>query len=316
MKREKSAVLLRILKFMSSQKHPLSISEISSHINSNWDTTNMNLNVLISMSYAKKQDDKYILIKPYEESKNTFFNIPMKTKDKKITRAIFTTLQKTWAKHSDQPLNKTRAHKYAVNIVDEFNLEIPALWYKYGRVMLQVYDPNIEYNVNLESEYPQLRQVNKYAEDLIRKTKDKSSTYLKQLQYKKNRLYSANTEFCKLLANTNFSIEHKTLLKDLLYKILFSLRKDESNRKKIEMVNAFAHLFIRLLKQNTTQLRSIKSEVIKIYNSIWELIVLMNAYESLMDCDYPRQFLDMYINFDNVVEIADQSLCELKELAH
>ena len=82
------------------------------------------------------------------------------------------------------------------------------------------------------------------------------------------------------------------------------------------MVNAFAHLFIRLLKQNTTQLRSIKSEVIKIYNSIWELIVLMNAYESLMDCDYPRQFLDMYINFDNVVEIADQSLCELKELAH
>jgi hypothetical protein len=315
MKREKSVVLLNILKFMSSHKLPSSISEISIHINSNWDTTNTNLNVLINMGYVEKQKDQYKLIKSYEESKDTFFGIPMKAKDKKLTQAIFATLQKNWKKQSNKPLNKTRAHKYAVNIANEFNLELPALWYKYGKVMLQVYDPKITYNVDIVVEYPHLRRVKQYAKDLIIQTKDKPSSYLKQLQYAGNRLYSSNTEFCRLLAKTQFSADHKLLLKDLLYKILFSLRKNEYNREKIELINAFAHLFIRLLKQNASQLKSVKSDIIKIYGDIWNLVVLMNAYESLIECDYPKEFLDLYIDFDNNIEVADQSLCELKELA-
>jgi len=309
MRRGTGELLLKLLNLLEYNKTPLTISEISEKISANWETTTANLEILSKLGYVqKKEDGKYALIKPFTTSPDTFFRIPLEKKARDITKSVFALIQNVWQKNSKDALNKTRAHKYAVEIVQKFNLEAPILWYKFGAIMLLEYNTNEKYELIDTS--VQSKDILNYATDLIKRTIKRSATQLREKQYEKNELYKANREFYKELLNINIDKED---LKDKLYQILFKIKKSIDFPEVYDVVEAFVSIFLTILK-DINSFRKIRPEIINIYESIWSLIALLNARESLIECGYTKEFLDMYLDFDTSLELADQSLFELKDL--
>lgn len=310
MRRKRGDILIKILTLFEQNKRPLTISEISEKISANWETTTTNLDTLDRLGYIqKKEDGNYILIKPFTKDSDTFFKIPIEPKSREITESIFSLVKILWLKLTKTNLNKTRAHKYAVEITQKFKLEAPILWYKYGAIMLLEYNPNKIYE--LKNKQVNSKAVYDFTYDLISSTKDKTVAQLKDRQYEKKELYALNKEFYKELLNSKFMREK---LKDKLYAILFKIPAPQTYPEAYEVIQAFASLFLTLLRINHNRFKEMRSDIIKIYEDVWSVIASINAYESLFECGYSKEFLDMYIDFETILELADQSLSEFKDL--
>lgn len=313
MARKKAEILRDILVLLEEKKYPLNISEIATKINTNWKTTQINLDVLKKLGFVIEENKYYRLGRQLSKESDTFFNLPITEKDKNRIKTLYALIFNSWKKQSNKELTKTRMYKYAVKIIDEFNLELPTLWYKYGKIVLLSYNPSINYKENII--FDNRKGIIKRISNLISETYNYPLLKLKEeLQYKFNKLYYNHSNFHKLLANTHFSKEDRDKLKDRLYGVLFSFKPHEYNQMEVELVRAFASYFVYLMKDDGKYLKSIKSNLIEIYDSIWNLIAISQAYESLINCEYPPSFLDLYIDLDDVRNFAEQSVYELKDL--
>jgi len=172
----KEAIVLEL------NKGPKTVSELSANIKSNWITTEKFLNELLT-------EKKVIEIisasksKVYGSSSDpAFFNLPLSENTREKTLSLLKTIQDTWKKETDVPLQKTVLQKLAVQFVEENNLqkEIPILRFHYGQTLALRSEESIETGI-----YPLESNQEKNLKNLVKEYKSYSAKEAKLKQYDK-----------------------------------------------------------------------------------------------------------------------------------
>lgn len=117
---------------------PLSISDVADKLSIDWRTAASYLELLKTLGLAKEQTIKNKRVFYYLD-KDSYFNLPVKPKDKTIILTIYALIKKFCKEKFDKEPTKTQVYKIIWKINQLKQLNLPIGWYKYGPLSLQAY---------------------------------------------------------------------------------------------------------------------------------------------------------------------------------
>ncbi len=129
------------------EEKPLSIQQISKKIDSNWATVREVIKNL-------EDDNKVKEIMSTENIKlyqrvtgDTYYNIPITEEQRQNFMFLFSSIINEYKKRGKFP-NKTKLAKTAVRIIEEAQLNLPTIWYLYGKIPLMICDLSRDYSTS------------------------------------------------------------------------------------------------------------------------------------------------------------------------
>ncbi len=150
---KKSREKIREEILLALNKKPLSIQQLSREIGSNWGTVN-------ELLYELKEEGKVRetvsteKVKFYQKIIDTYYNIPISEKQRQEFIYLFSLIVEEYKKQKHRFPNRTELAKTAVAAIEneELMLNLPTVWYLYGKIPLMVCDPAKEYPLDYNGE--------------------------------------------------------------------------------------------------------------------------------------------------------------------
>ncbi len=268
----------------------LSISDISTREEINWETTRRNLEILkgLGIIAEKEADGKRIFfIKDpsfIEGNPDTLLGLSLTEEQRETANSLFNKIKRTWYKHSTKPLKKTFLQKIAVKLIKDNDIKnIPYGWYLFGMMSVLQCDPSLEIEVKndyLKDKYD--AQIDKTVIE-YQKFDTTKDLLIFQYQAEQNDLYLTRLKLCSDFLSP-IAESDLPMIKKRLVDFALCLKKSEDNIKVIELANAFISITIQLInKLNINELEDIRPNIINTFEALWECIATYNLYHSLLE---------------------------------
>lgn len=296
---------------------PLNAQEISKIINSNWSTVKNYVEELIEEKKIKEIIFRGNSI--YQRiTEDTYFNIPITEEEREVFYFLFKNSKILFKKNGKDP-TKTDINKATVQIIDEFNLSAPVVWYLYGKMALLKYDPQKEYSVKIDFEKEkQTKILSSLAKVVSELAKKKSSHEVREHQYTiyGQDFYQQKENLYFFLISSNLN-QNRDRLKGYISDFVAKIPCETEFEKMCEIVSQFSITIRKMcfLKD----LESCRKQILETFDSIWKMIAVYSFFESLSK--YPR-----FKNKDEIVvmglenatgvkmSMAQDSLLDLEEI--
>ncbi|MCX6818262.1 MAG: winged helix-turn-helix domain-containing protein [Candidatus Aenigmarchaeota archaeon] len=313
----------------SLKKGPKSIYEVAGETGTTWDSVRKYLEMLEESGIAVERAEgnkrvftlKSCTSSP-EKNSGTLFGIPIKSEQDNLVNFLFMKIRETWKEKTTYYPNKTQVQKLLVDIVQECNLDVPLVWYRFGELCLKLYDPTKDYSytsVKNESE------INECINRIVEKEKDHNSVYMRKGQYikSKNLLYLRQFEFEKNFGIIELNDENKLKIRDILMEIGFNFKLNEETENAAKILNDFISTTIYMLKtMKSDEINELRTEILDTMRIVWDMITTYNLFESLLKIGYDKNtlksYLDIYfiINERLAIEYVSylRDLCKVDEL--
>lgn len=311
-------IIIKIVQALRKNK-VLSINELAAELKSNWSTININLGLLKEIGIVKEENKKtgrFFSLTKTEYNTDTLFGLPLSKRGEQYSKFLFYHIKRIWFEQTKKRLERTRAHKLAVKIANDFNLPVPRGWYMYGELLVLQYNDDVDYVTSFKP--AENKELLKRIAEVVIKSKNKTISDLKDEQYIHNPLYLNANELHDALTSATFDKEDCLKIKEKLYSVLFKLKVGTEYRAVTEVVDGFSSVLIQLLKLRKNQLQKLKSKIVSAFNEVWHLIALMNFYNSLRENKfeiYHDQLLSKYLSsaFEICKNNAEEQLLDLSE---
>ena len=271
MKRKGEEVKEKILDILWLK--PLTIQQISKKIDSNWLTVEKFVIELKREDKIKEviSTDKLTLFQKVNE--DTYYNLPLKNEDRDMFKYIFSEVLRKYKNKGKIP-KKTELAKAVVDVVNKSQLNLPVVWYLYGKIPLMITDPQRDYST---SYIPQNHEIIiQVAKKVVDEQKHNNTSELKAEHYLKyaNEIYKIKEELLSKLEN--FKDEEKII--DLFNELFVACPIYEDKEAffltdRLIMVVRKLNL-LSLLKEN-------KRDIMFALDALWRFLTLYHFVESL-----------------------------------
>lgn len=289
---------------------PLTIQQISKEIDSNWLTVEKFVIELKKEGKIKEtiSTDKLTLYQKVNE--DTYYNLPLKDEDRDMFRYIFSAVLKEY-KNKEKIPKKTELAKAVVDVINESKLNLPVVWYLYGKIPLMITDPQRDYST---SYIPQNHDIiSKITKKVVNEQKHNNTSELKAEHYLKyaNEIYQIKEKLLSELEDLKNEERIIELFNDLF--VACPIYEDKEAfflTDRLIMVVRKLNL-LSLLKEN-------KRDIMFGLDALWRFLTLYHFVDSLSkDMRYPKSDL---INFHlgSVIEtkkyVAKESISNLESV--
>lgn len=181
-KKSRESIKQKILLILN--KRPLSIQQLSRYVGSNWSTVSEVLQELREEGKVREiiSTEK---IKFYQKNVDTYYNIPISEKQKKEFMYLFSLIIEEYKNQKHRLPNRTELAKTAVAAIEhqELLLNLPTVWYIYGKIPLMVCDPSKEYSS--EEKIENAEKIKKVVSKIVLFHMNMTAKELKKGQYEK-----------------------------------------------------------------------------------------------------------------------------------
>ena len=254
------------------EEKPLSIQQISKKIDSNWATVKEMIKNLEEENKIKEVTSTEN-IKLYQRiTGDTYYNIPITEEQRQKFMFLFSLIINEYKKKGKFP-NKTKLAKTSVRIIEEANLNLPTVWYLYGKIPLMICDLSRDYSTNYVPE--NAKEIKDLVIKIVPLYEKMNSTDLKQDQYSR----------------------HNKILYDIKEKILD--KKQKWNKEILNLFNqflvycpvspSFPDIFLLTEKLVLTinkiaiisNLEEYKLDILMILDSLWKYVSTYSLFDSL-----------------------------------
>ena len=266
---------------------PLTIQQISKEIDSNWLTVEKFVRELKQEGKIKEviSTDKLTLYQKVNE--DTYYNLPLTDKDRDTFKYIFSAVLQEYKDKQKIP-KKTELAKAVVDVINETKLNLPVVWYLYGKIPLMITDSQRDYSTSYIPDNHEI--INKTAKKVVEEQKYKNTSELKAEHYLKyaNEIYRIKERLLSELED--FKNEEKIIN---LFNELFIACPIYEDKEAFFLTDRLIMVvrklnLLSLLKEN-------KREVMFALDALWKFLALYHFVESLSrDTRYPKTEL---INF-------------------
>ncbi len=268
---------------------PLTIQQISKEIDSNWLTVEKFVRELKQEGKIKEviSTDKLTLYQKVNE--DTYYNLPLTDKDRDTFKYIFSAVLQEYKDKQKIP-KKTELAKAVVDVINEAKLNLPVVWYLYGKIPLMITDPQRDYST------PYAPENHEHIVTIVKKIiKDQNHSNMRELKaehYLKyaNEIYRIKEKLLSALEDFNNEEKIIDLFNDLF--IACPIYEDKEAfflTDRLIMVVRKLNL-LSLLKEN-------KRDVMFALDSLWRFLTLYHFVESLSrDTRYQKsELLNFYL---------------------
>lgn len=282
---------------------PQSIADLQKSLDLHRTTITNYIEILkdLNVIHEYKEKNKRIMkiSKNYINNDNeTYYNLPIKEKDKKICHYLFSKINEDWLKEKKCKPSRIAVQKIVTETANKLDLSIPRSWYKYGEITVCVYDEHTEYecNINEVSELIDIKSLKQVYFDVMKKylKADNFNEFMK-LQYEEssNTLYMTKLEFEKLLLNPNDDNETNIKRVDMAYKLIFNFPNIEKNEKVKELLEAFVSSYVTLIMKHEMN-EEMKKLSLDVFKDLWDFIAT-NQFISGLSKFYDEEIIDMFL---------------------
>ena len=169
-KKTSEQIKQRILEELDKQQKPLSVQDISKEIGSNWLTIRDYIQELQQKRKVKEivLGDKKVFRLVRED---TYLDIPITKDEKEKFYFLFDNAKKLFREFGRENPTKIQVQKSIVNVIDKFSLQVPTVWYLYGKMTLMKYEPEkdySQYSIQLENQGQVVEYMRKIIGEVIR----------------------------------------------------------------------------------------------------------------------------------------------------
>src|SRR3989344_3509174 len=303
----------RILEELDKQQKPLSVQDISKEIGSNWLTIKDYIQELQQERKVKEivLGDKKVFRLVRED---TYLDIPITKDEKEKFYFLFDNARRLFKEFGKEP-TKTDINKSIIKAIDKFNLEVPTVWYLYGKMALLKYELEKDYfTPHAPKNYKEI--VNFLQETINQISKKKNSKEVREDQYicYGKTLYQIKEEIYQFILKEDIN-KNKEKLKELFSSFLVCLpSQDDFNE-----INELVSKFIMIIRKMTylENLNLSKKQVIESFDAIWKMIAMYMFYNSLTE--YSRfknkeEIKSLYFEdaLNNKISIAQEMISDLE----
>ncbi len=298
----------------SLMQGPKSINEIATDTTINWESVKLILEslkesgVLTETSVGNKRvfsiNENYVL----QKREDTYFGLPLASEEETKIDSLFSKIRELWMKHAGVYPGKTQMQKTLVKVNNVCKLKIPIGYYLYGCLCVKRYDTSLSYN---HTGFPNEREVMECITGVVQDYSKEVSVYdLRMRQYKddKKNLYLIKELILTLLAPDKLNIKE---IATQLHEFISALPRIEDNDARM-LVSEFVGSTIQILSNvNKDSLLPTKLQIMKSFNSLWELVA-MYQFSNDLGQFYSKEILIKYF----MPEIGFQKLEVIEHLTY
>jgi hypothetical protein len=219
------------------------------------------------------------------ERTDIFFNlyIPKETKDK--IYSLFNSIEKIWINITGKKPSKVQMQKTFVEVNNEFNLNLPTGWYKFGEIAPISYN----YNLNYRSYTVNLIEDIKTFIKMITNNTFLTPKQIKEKQYSSaetnfHKLYKLKEDFLKYISENNTDEIYNQF--DNFTRLIIGHVSDKSINNFYSFLVYYHRLDEELIDYN------IKNLFARIFDKFWNIIAIYN-YRKSLDSYYKKNKLDI-----------------------
>lgn len=261
------------------EEKPVSVQQISEKINSNWNTVSEMLEELAEKGQVKEiiSTDK---IKFYQKiTGDTYYNLPISKDERKQFNYIFSAIIQEYKSQKNKLPNKTELAKTAISVIENPKLELnlPTVWYIYGKIPLMICDPSRGYSTDfIPKNVGTIKAIIKeiVSRHLNMNTKelrqDQYSKYNHLLYYIKEKIFSCNKEDWE---------ENKAKILDLFNKFLVYC-PTKSDFPEVFFLTERLVLTVNKISL-ISNLEKYKMQILLCLDSLWKYIATYLLFDSL-----------------------------------
>ena len=313
-KKTSEQIKQRILEELDKQQKPLSIQDIGKEIGSNW---------LTAKEYIKElQQERKVreiilggkrLFRIVRE--DTYLDVPITKQEKEKFYFLFDNARKIFKEKGMENPKKIQIQKSIVNVIDKFNIQVPTVWYLYGKMTLMKYEPEKDYSkysTRLENQ----DKIIDYMKIIISKVieinwtkaicKSQYCDYDKSLYQKKEEIYDILSD------NLN---EKKEELRKNVVEMYFSFPTNEDSLRINSIIHEFEILIGKMIL--LPDLNKYKRVILETFDAVWKMTAIYMFYESLTK--YPRfkdkeEIKSVYLedSINNKISLAEEMISDLE----
>jgi hypothetical protein len=289
---------------------PKSIADLKILVGSHRSTIMNNIEILENLDLINEYREKNKRIikianyNIYKENKDTYFNLPITTKDKKVCHYLFSKIKEDWKHKNNHNPPRIAVQKIVTEIANALDLPIPRSWYLYGEITVCVYDENIPYECSSDeiSEITDLDKLHQAYENVMEKyLKADGFSQFMEIQYahSNNNFYLAKRKFDNVLLGPYTDNEVNLKRVDLAYKLLYTYPPVEEDTTVKELLEAFVSCYVTLILKN-----KIDEEMTKItcntFKDVWDCIATHQFIRGLSTY-YDKDLLNLYLTNQTVI---------------
>ena len=210
------------------------------------------------------------------EKTDIFFNLDLPEETKNKIYSLFNEIEKIWINITGKKPSKIQMQKTFVELNNEFNLNLPTGWYKFGEISPISYNYNINYRPYT---LKLIENINKFIK-IVSDNTLLTPNQIKQKQYNSaetnyHKLYQLKEDFLRYISENKTEEVYNNFYK--FSKLLDSSIDDNA----IDQFRDFLTYYHRLDKELIDY--NIKNLFSKIYNKFWDIIAIYNYRISLND---------------------------------
>lgn len=329
-------------------KGPKAINEIASETGINWESVKNHLETLESFGLVSEKPigkkrifsaRKSLLETNSELRTDTLFGIPIRQEDENMIKYLFVKIKGMWMKKTGKPPGRIQMQKVLSDVDEQCKLDLPEVWYLFGRTCLMTYDPSKEYEYTpIES-----RGIDNCVKSVVDEKKGLAAWQMKIEQYKQenNQLYKTKEELIRALSFGKLDKIAANRISGLLVGLIASIPHDNEIGEEVTKVAAeLSGALIQVLNSNNN-LTALQSEMISAFEDLWKLIACYCLYYSLKKnpkyeqeniFDYIRNSYNNQMFFvrehtlslseyviierDDMIRALQGSIKEMKEISH
>lgn len=219
------------------------------------------------------------------EKTDIFFNLDMPEEIKNKIYSLFNSIEKTWIDITGKKPSKVQMQKTFVEVNNEFNLNLPTGWYKFGEIAPISYNYDINYrsyNINL------IADIKTFIKMVT------NNTFLTPRQIKEKQYNSAETDFHKLYKlKENFLKYISENNTDEIYNQFDGFTRLVVRYVKDGFINKFHNFLVYYHRLDVDLIDyNIKNLFSRIFDKFWDIIAIYN-YRRSLDNYYKKNKLDI-----------------------
>ena len=313
-KKTSEQIKQRILEELDKQQKPLSIQDIGKEIGSNW---------LTAKEYIKElQQERKIkeiilggkrLFRLVRE--DTYLDVPITKPEKEKFYFLFDNAKKIFKEKGIENPKKIQIQKSIVNVIDKFNIQVPTVWYLYGKMTLMKYEPEKDYSqytIKIENQNEIINYMKGVISEVVKLNWTKAICKSQYCAYDKS-LYQKKEEIYEILSDD--LDKNKEELRKKVVEMYFSFPTNEDSLRINSLIHEFEILIGKMIL--LPDLNKYKKVILETFDAVWKMTAIYMFYESLTK--YPRfkdkeEIKSIYLedSINNKISIAEEIISDLE----
>jgi len=268
----------RILEELDKQQKPLSVQDISKEIGSNWLTIKDYIQELQQERKVKEivLGDKKVFRLVRED---TYLDIPITKDEKEKFYFLFDNARKLFKELGRENPTKTDINKSIIKVIDKFNIQVPTVWYLYGKMALLKYETEKDYSTSYAPENQ--KEICIFFKEVVNRiAKKKNSREVREDQYLcyGKTLYQIKEEIYDFILKEDLN-NHKEKLKEFFSNFFVCLPSQDDFNEINELVSEFVMIIRKMTYLDNINLY--KKRIIESFDAVWKMIAMYMFFDSL-----------------------------------